>query len=125
MSHGEDGGKTTFYSKHTPDAKHHSVACIDGLLIAVGKRIIEDSSFKFDEQFSFSCYDTDFSLQCTIGRGLKLGVLVEKSLKHYSVGKSILGKDFLESEILLRKKWDLGFPEGSKAKQLLTSASLQ
>jgi hypothetical protein len=36
----------------------------------------------------------------------KLGVIVEKSLHHFSVGKSILTQDFLAHEKDLRKKWN-------------------
>lgn len=41
---------------------------------------------------------------------LKLGVIVEKSLQHYSIGKSILSVDFLRHELDFRKKWNLDIP---------------
>lgn len=49
---------------------------------------------------------------------MQIGVLIEKSLHHYSVGKSILTDKFLQSEIKLRCKWNLGFPHGSKIEQM-------
>ena len=66
----------------------------------------------------FDCYDTDISLQTVLKYKFKLGVIVEESLKHYSVGKSIMTDDFLMHEIDLRKKWQLDFPPNSKILQL-------
>ena len=53
--------------------------------------------------------------------GMQIGVIVEKSLRHYSVGKSILSDKFLETEIKLRSKWNLGFPHGSKIEKMWSS----
>jgi hypothetical protein len=49
---------------------------------------------------------------------LRLGVIVEKSLEHYSIGKSILTKDFLIHEVDFRKKWGLPIPDNSPIKML-------
>ena len=38
---------------------------------------------------------------------MKLGVIVERSLQHFSIGKSILGTSFIEHEKDLRKKWNI------------------
>jgi len=43
-----------------------------------------------------------------MNKKLHLGVIVEPSLQHYSVGKSILEKDFIIDEMILRKQF--GFP---------------
>jgi hypothetical protein len=50
-----------------------------------------------------------------------LGVIVEQSLHHFSLGKSILGDEFLQKEIIFRKKWNLKIPENSKISKLINS----
>lgn len=117
VTHGELGNQKSFFSSHHPEVKDHEVACIDGLCIIFGSKAIT-SDIKFDEQFLFDCYDTDISLQAVLKYKFKLGVIVEESLKHYSVGRSILTDDFLLHEIDLRKKWQLEFPSNSKIMQL-------
>lgn len=117
VTHGELGNQKSFFSSHHPEVRDHEAACIDGLCIIFGPKAIA-SGIKFDEQFLFDGYDTDISLQAVLNYKLKLGVLVEESLKHYSVGRSILTDDFLMHEIDLRKKWQLGFPSNSKIMQL-------
>ncbi len=105
VTHGELGDQKTFFSEDRQGTTDAEVACIDGLCIILGKKAI-DSGITFDEMFQFDQYDTDFSTQCLITYKLKLGVLVEQSLQHYSVGKSILTKEFLVHEQDLRKKWN-------------------
>lgn len=51
-------------------------------------------------------------------KNLRLGVIVEKSLQHYSVGKSILSNDFLKHELDFRKKWGLDIPENSALQKI-------
>lgn len=117
VTHGELGNQKSFFGSHHPEVRDHEVACIDGLCIIFGPKAIA-SGIKFDEQFLFDCYDTDISLQAVLKYKFKLGVIIEESLKHYSVGRSILTDDFLMHEIDLRKKWQLGFPPNSKIMQL-------
>lgn len=123
VCHGENGNAVSFFSKHSPEVKDHEAACIDGLCIIVSKHAAE-AGLRFGDEFSYDCYDTDFSLSAVMKYGLRLGVLVEKTLHHYSVGKSILTDTFLMTELLMRKKHNLGIPKGSRLEQL-TSASLQ
>lgn len=104
--HGELNDHQSYFSSHSPDILDHHVACIDGLCIIFGPNAIYNSNILFDEQFKYHCYDTDISLQCLMKYGLKLGVLVELSLQHYSVGKGILTEDFKSQEKLLRTKWN-------------------
>lgn len=54
---------------------------------------------------------------------LKLGVIVEQSLQHYSVGKSILTKDFLTHELDFRKKWNLEIPPNSPIMKIMTMSA--
>lgn len=113
VCHGELGDSESFFSRHSPDVKDHAAACIDGLCIVFSPSALK-SDLTFDEDFSWDLYDTSLCLEAQIKHGMRIGVLVEKSLHHYSVGKSILADKFLQSEIKLRCKWGLGFPHGSK-----------
>lgn len=106
VTHGELGNQTSFFSHHSPDVADHEVACIDGLCIVFGPKALA-TDMKFDEKFKFDQYDTDISLQTVLTYRLKLGVLIQKDLKHYSVGKSILTNDFKTHEADLRKKWQI------------------
>lgn len=76
------------------------------------------SDLKFDEKFAFDQYDTDISLQAILNYKMKVGVLVEKSLQHYSIGKSIMTDEFLAHELDLRKKWGFDIPAGTKLAQV-------
>ena len=116
VTHGELGDQKSFFSEDRQDTTDAEVAFIDGLCIVLGRKAIE-SGIKFDEQFLFDQYDSDFSAQCLIQYKLKLGVLVEPSLHHYSVGKSILTQDFLVHEKDLRKKWNWPIPQPPQQKQ--------
>ena len=118
VTHGELGNQTSFFNKHLPHVKDHAVSCIDGLCIILSKKAIQ-SGMRFDENFAFDFYDTDLSFQCVMKYKMKLGVLVEDSLNHYSVGKSILTKDFLKHEIYFRKKWNLKIPVDSPIQQMI------
>lgn len=118
VSHGELGNRDSFFNQDRPEIEDSSVGCIDGLCIIFGKRAL-DSDLKFDERFLYDMYDTDLSFETLINHKLNLGVIVEKSLKHFSVGKSILTKDFLLHEIYFRKKWNLEIPENSPMKRLI------
>ena len=117
VTHGELGNQTSFFSSHSPSVRDHEVACIDGLCIVFGKKALQ-SDMTFDETFQFDQYDTDISFQSVMQKNLRLGVIVEKSLQHYSVGRSILSKDFLKHELDFRKKWNLEIPENSSLQML-------
>lgn len=99
----------------------HEVACIDGLCMIFTKKALSKPIF-FDTKFQYDFYDTDLSFQCVLKYNLKLGVIVEKSLQHYSVGKSILTNDFLMHEVDFRKKWNLEIPPTSPINTKLKKA---
>ena len=82
VTHGELGNRQSFFSSHTPNITDHEVACIDGLCFILTKNAIENSDILFDDRFSFSHYDTDFSFECVMKKNLKLGVIVRKDLQH-------------------------------------------
>lgn len=117
VRHGEIGNSLSFFSAHSPDVLDHSAACIDGLCIIFGPKAL-NADLKFDEHLHFNCYDTQISFEALLSKNLKLGVIVEKSLQHYSVGKSILTDEFLNDEVILRKKYNLGFPANSRVSML-------
>ena len=109
--HGELGNQCSIYNDRFPNVKDIDVACIDGLCIIFTRKALYESDIRFDERFMFDQYDTDLSLEATINKKLRLGIIVEPSLQHFSVGKSIIQKKFLVGEIELRKKWSLSFPK--------------
>lgn len=113
VTHGELGDQTSFFSNHSPDVMHEEVACIDGLCIIFTNAAL-DTDMKFDETLGkFDFYDSDISCQALMKYKLKVGVMVQKDLCHYSVGRSILTPQFLDSEELFRKKWNFPIPADS------------
>jgi hypothetical protein len=123
VTHGEMDNKTSFFNIHSPNFTDHHVSCIDGLCIILTQRAIK-AGLRFDEQLRFNCYDTQISFDAIIKFKMKLGCLVEKSLVHHSVGKSILSDDFLEDEIILRKRFGFDIPPNSKIEQLINKKKL-
>ena len=106
VTHGELGDQTSYFSSHSPGTMDAEAACIDGLCIIFTRKAI-DSGLSFDETLGkFDFYDSDISCQALMKYGLKLGVMVQKDLCHYSVGKSILTSEFLDEEVKFRKKWN-------------------
>lgn len=105
VQHGELANAETYFSSHSPHITDHEVACIDGLCICLNYNALYHNDILFDERFSFNHYDTDFSFECVFNKNLKLGVLVQKDLEHWSVGKSILTPEFMVTEKIFREKW--------------------
>lgn len=118
VTHIEMNNTTTYFSQDRPNILDHEVGCIDGVCIIFSKEALQ-SGISFDETFKFDQYDTDLSLQCVMNYKMKLGVLVEQSLVHASVGKSITTNEFLIHELDLRRKWKFGIPPNSKLELLL------
>lgn len=113
VTHGELGNQTSFFSNHSPTVLDHEVACIDGLCIIFTKDAL-NTDMEFDENISkFDFYDSDISMQAVMKYKLKVGVMVQQDLCHYSVGKSILTDSFLESELKFRQKWNFPIPPDS------------
>lgn len=114
VTHGELGNQTSFFSLDRKDVGDHEVACIDGLCVIISKKALE-TGIRFNENLKFDCYDTEFCLKAVMNFGLRIGCLVETSLVHRSVGKSILGRDFLDSEREMRKSLGLDMAPLEKA----------
>lgn len=118
VTHGELGNQTTYFSQHSPQILDHEVSCIDGLCIVFTRKAVV-SDLRFDENLApFDMYDTDISFQALIEKKLRIGVVVQKDLKHYSVGRSITTDQFLLDEIKFRDKWHLEYPPNSKIAML-------
>ena len=117
VRHGDDDGRESYFSRNRQELEDAPVGMIDGVFIAFGRKALE-SGIRFDERFSFDQYDSDISFQALLKYGLRLGVMVEKSLVHKSVGKSILTRDFLIHELDFRKKWNLEIPKGTPIEKL-------
>lgn len=121
VSHGELGGQTSFFSQHSPEVRDHEVACIDGLCIVFTRKAV-DSGLRFDPAVGdFDFYDSDISMQAVLKYGLRLGVVVRKDLVHYSIGKSILSREFLEREARFRTKWGFDPPKGSEVEKIMAA----
>lgn len=105
VTHGELGNQKSFFSQNKPE-RDHEVACIDGLCIIFGPIAIQ-SNLKFDEQLRYNGYDTQISLSCVLEYHMRLGVVIEETLIHQSVGKSILSKEFLIDEQILRNRFKI------------------
>lgn len=119
VKHGD--GRESYFSRTRPGLEDAPVGMIDGVFIAFGRRALE-RGIRFDEQFAFDQYDSDISFQALLKYNLRLGVIVEKSLVHQSVGKSILTRDFLVHELDFRKKWNLDIPKGTLLERLVQKA---
>lgn len=118
VSHGELGDLVSFWNSDRKDETDHSVACIDGLCIAMSRKAME-TGVRFDEKLRFNCYDTQISLDAVMKHGLRLGCLVERGLRHFSVGKSITTDVFMEDELELRNHFGFGIPPNSRIERYL------
>jgi hypothetical protein len=124
VCHGELGNAVSFFSGGRPETTDHAVSCIDGLCMILTRRAME-KGLRFDENLRFNCYDTQLSLDAVMKLRLRLGVLVETELKHFSVGRSILGEDFLKDELVLRKRFGFDIPGGSRLEALVASGRIK
>lgn len=107
VCHGQLDDQVSYFNADRPYITDAEVACIDGLCIVFGKQAIK-SNLKFDEQLTFNCYDTQISLDAILNHNLKLGVIVEDSLQHFSIGLQIINKElFQKDEIRLRDYFKL------------------
>jgi hypothetical protein len=121
VTHGELGNQTSYFSSHSPTVTDHEVSCIDGLCIIFNKEALS-TQMEFDENLgAFDFYDSDISMQALIQYKLKIGVMVCKDLCHYSVGKSIMTNNFLETELKFRQKWNFPIPSDSALSRLIAT----
>lgn len=123
VTHGELNNSTSFFNFDRKNVTDHQVSCIDGLCIILSKKSME-SGLRFDENLSFNCYDTQISFDSIINFKLRLGVIVEPSLIHFSVGRSILQDSFLDEEIILRKRFGFDVPKGSRLESRILNGEI-
>jgi len=83
------------------------VACVDGVFLASTKSILEKTPFDENLLKGFHGYDLDISL--AIGQHYKVGVTFDILAEHFSEGS--LNKDWLESSMLVHKKWSENLPK--------------
>ena len=123
VTHGELGDQTSWFSEHSPNVMDAEAACIDGLCIIFAKQAL-DSTMEFDESLgAYDFYDTDISMQAIAKYKIKIGVMVQKDLCHYSVGRSILTPEFLSTEKKFREKWNLPVPPNSALAKYIARTS--
>lgn len=123
VTHGELGNQKSFFSGDRSDIRDHQVACVDGLCIVMTRKAV-DSGLRFNEKLKFDCYDTDLCLNAVMRHSLRIGCLVEPSLVHQSVGRSILDPKFLDCEIEMRKSVGLDLSPTEIARERFRTRTL-
>jgi GT2 family glycosyltransferase len=78
------------------------VACIDGVFMAVRRKVFQSCRFDQHTFPGFHGYDIDFSLQVANSGG-KAGVVFDILIHHYSEGR--FNRTWLESAISVSNKW--------------------
>ena len=105
ITHNHDGMMIeSFFNKEKPDVFDTEVITIDGLLMCLNKKTLQNEKARFDEQFTYDFYDLDFCLNAQINTDLKIGVFVQPTI-HKSLGKSVLTEEYLNPERKFRAKW--------------------
>ena len=116
ITHNHDGMMLeSFFNKEKPDVFHTEVVTIDGLLMCLNKKTMQNEKARFDEQFTYDFYDLDFCLNIQANTDLKIGVFVMETI-HNSLGKSVLTEEFLVPERKFRAKWN-DFISGNKKQE--------
>jgi len=106
ITHNHDGMMLeSFFNRDKPDVLDTEVLTIDGLMMCLDKKTMQNEKAKFDEQFTYDFYDLDFCLNVQMNTDLKIGVFVQPTI-HNSVGKSVLSEDYLIPERKFRAKWN-------------------
>lgn len=106
ITHNHDGMMIeSFFNKEKPDVFDTEVITIDGLLMCLNKKTLQNEKARFDEQFTYDFYDLDFCLNAQINTDLKIGVFVQPTI-HKSLGKSVLTEEYLNPERKFRAKWN-------------------
>lgn len=102
------------------DALYTEVAVIDGVFMATRKDVWKKVQFDEKRFKGFHAYDLDYSLQ--VRSLFKVVVTFQVLLEHFSSGH--LNKQWLDSSILLHKKWKHLLPVeiGKLNKQLAASS---
>lgn len=77
---------------------------IDGLCLIFTKKLIEDESIRFDENYKFDLYDFDISRQVR-EKGYRIDVIDLGGLIHFSAGLGINKESYLVDQQKFLDKW--------------------
>lgn len=106
ITHNHDGMMLeSFFNREKPDIVDTEVITIDGLLMCLNKKTMQNDKARFDEQFTYDFYDLDFCLNVQVNTDLKIGVFVQPTI-HNSLGRSVLTEEYLVPERKFRAKWN-------------------
>ena len=106
ITHDHDGFMVeSFFNEKKKDVTDTEVLAIDGLLMCLDKKVLNDPKTRFDENFTYDFYDLDFCINVQLNTDYKIGVIVLPTI-HKSVGKAVLDKEFLVPERKFRVKWN-------------------
>jgi len=106
ITHNHDGMMLeSFFSRKHPDVFDTETITIDGLLMCLNKKTLQNEKARFDEQFTYDFYDLDFCLNAQVNTDLKIGTFVQPAI-HNSLGKSVLSEEYLIPERKFRAKWN-------------------
>ena len=106
ITHDHDGMMyESFFNKEKQDVLDTEVMTIDGLLMCVDKKTMQNEKARFDEQFTYDFYDLDFCINAQVNTDLKIGVFVQPTI-HKSLGKAVLTEEYLIPERKFRAKWN-------------------
>lgn len=95
----------SFFNRDKPETKDTEVLTVDGLLMCLNKKTMQNEKARFDEQFTYDFYDLDFCLNVQVNTDLKIGTIVMPTI-HNSLGKSVLTEEYLIPERKFRIKWN-------------------
>lgn len=95
----------SFFNRDKPEVFDTEVITIDGLLMCLNKKTMQNEKARFDEQFTYDFYDLDFCLNAQVNTDLKIGVFVMETI-HNSLGKSVLSEEYMVPERKFRAKWN-------------------
>lgn len=105
ITHNHDGMMLeSFFNKEKPEVFDTEAITIDGLLMCLDKKTMQNEKARFDEQFTYDFYDLDFCLNVQINTDLKIGIFIQPTI-HKSLGKSVLTEEYLNPERKFRAKW--------------------
>lgn len=106
ITHNHDGMMLeSFFNRKKPDVADTETITIDGLLMCLNKKTMQNEKARFDEQFTYDFYDLDFCINAQVNTDLKIGTFVQPTI-HNSLGKSVLSEEYLIPERKFRAKWN-------------------
>lgn len=106
ITHNHDGMMLeSFFNRNKENVRDTEVLTIDGLLMCLNKKTMQNEKARFDEQFTYDFYDLDFCVNVQTNTDLKIGTIIMPTI-HTSLGKSVLTEEYLIPERKFRAKWN-------------------